>query len=184
MNRGTILFSANNPLTFDDPKNFFTLSDLKNLSETQNPVPFTNSHPESLNHETTVGQPGILLTVRSMRLFDLFPDKLIIDEHKVSFIYKGAFGIKSVHSVLIENITYVEAHTSFITGCLIIIDSSNYLHPIELKIENLRKDAAYRARKLIQGLVHSRNLKMDNSKLSLYDLENNMEKLGEVRGED
>lgn len=184
MNRGTILFSANNPLAFADPKISFPSADLKKLPGTRNAITLTDRQTKSQDTKSTVDQPGILLTVRSMRIFDLFPDKLIIDEHKVSFIYKGAFGIKSVHSVLIENITYVEAHTSFLTGCLVIVDSSNYLHPVELKIENLRKDAAHRARKLIQGLVHSKNLKMDNSRLSLYDLENNMEKLGEVIGED
>ena len=125
-----------------------------------------------------------LLTVRSIRIFDFFPDKLIIDENKVSFIYKDGFGIKSIHSVLIENITYVEAHTSLITGTLVVVDSSNYRHPIELKINNLRKDAAIRARKLIQGLVHAKNTKVDLSQLSPYDLENNLEELGRVAGED
>ncbi|MBI2593352.1 hypothetical protein HYW44_01800 [Candidatus Daviesbacteria bacterium] len=125
-----------------------------------------------------------LLTLRSMRILDLFPDKLIIDENKVSFIYKSAFGVKSIHSVLIENITYVEAHTSLFTGCLVVTDSSNYRHPIELKIENLRKDAAIRARKLIQGLVHAKTLKIGFSQLSPYDVENNLEELGRVTGED
>lgn len=125
-----------------------------------------------------------LLTLRSMRILDLFPDKLIIDENKVSFIYKSAFGVKSIHSVLIENITYVEAHTSIFTGCLVVTDSSNYRHPIELKIENLRKDSAIRARKLIQGLVHAKTLKIEFSQLSSFDLENNLEELGRVTGED
>lgn len=125
-----------------------------------------------------------LLTIRSMRILDFFPDKLIIDENKVSFIYKDAFGVKTIHSVLIENITYVEAHTSFISGSLVVTDSSNYRHPIELKIDNLRKEAAIRARKLIQGLVHAKTLKLDFSQLSPYDLENNLEELGRVTGED
>jgi hypothetical protein len=186
VNRGTILFSAKNPLAFANPKTSFSSFNSKSSPETPNPITLPEKQAIFQNLESAaVGQSsGILLIVRSMRIFDLFPDKLIIDEHKVSFIYKGAFGVKSIHSVLIENITYVEAHTSFMTGCLVIIDSSNFLHPIELKIENLRKDAANRARKLIQGLLHAKNLKMDNSKLSLYVMENNMEKLGEVGGED
>jgi len=125
-----------------------------------------------------------LLVVRSIRFFDFFPDKLIIDENKVSFIYKDAFGVKSIHSVLIENITYVEAHTSLMTGTLVVVDSSNYRHPIELKINNLRKESAIRARKLIQGLVHAKNSKTDLSEFSAYDLENNLEELGRVAGED
>lgn len=140
---------------------------------------------ESQNLNSLVNKShNTLLTVRSMRIFDFFPDKLIIDENKVSFIYKDALGVKSIHSVLIENITYVEAHISFISGTLVVKDSSNYRHPIELRIENLRKDAAIRARKLIQGLVHAKTLKMDFSELSPYELECNLEELGRVTGED
>lgn len=140
---------------------------------------------ESKNLNTLVDKThNTLLTIRSMRIFDFFPDKLIIDENKVSFIYKYAFGVRSIHSVLIENITYVEAHTSLVTGCLVVMDSSNYRHPIELKIENLRKDAAIRARKLIQGLVHAKTLKMDFSQFNPHDLEDNLEELGRVKGED
>ena len=125
-----------------------------------------------------------LLTIRSMRIFDLFPDILIVDENKISFIYRDAFGVKSIHSVLIENITYVEAHTSLFTGCLVVMDSSNYRHPIELKIENVRKHAAVRARKLIQGLVHAKTLKLDLNQLSPFELEKKLEELGMVNGED
>lgn len=125
-----------------------------------------------------------LLTVRSMRIFDFFPDRLIIDENKVSFIYKDGFGVRSIHSVLIENITYVEAHTSLLTGSLVVTDSSNYRHPIELRIDNLRRGAAIRARKLIQGLVHAKTLKLDLSQLCPFDLENSLEELGQVKGED
>lgn len=139
--------------------------------------------PQNLNSLVNKAH-NTLLTVRSMRIFDLFPDKLIIDENKVSFIYKDAFGVKSIHSVLIENITYVEAHTSLVTGCLVVMDSSNYRHPIELRINNLRKESAIRARKLIQGLVHAKISKADFSKFSAYDLENNLEELGQVKGED
>lgn len=152
--------------------------------------PVDNSDPQEKSGEAqglnslVIKTQNTLLIVRSIRIFDFFPDKLIIDENKVSFIYKDAFGVKSIHSVLIENITYVEAHTSLITGTLVVVDSSNYRHPIELKINNLRKDAAIRARKLIQGLVHAKVSKADLSQLSPYDLENSLEELGRVAGED
>lgn len=142
--------------------------------------PSESQNPSSLADKSCI----TLLTVRSIRWLDLFPDKLIIDENKVSFIYKDAFRVRSIHSVLIENITYVEAHTSFLKGCLVVTDSSNYRHPIELKLDNLRKDAAIRARKLIQGLIYAKTLKMDFGELNPFDLEKNLEKLGRVLGED
>lgn len=186
LSRGSIQFYINGPPPiakstgstfskyFTDPKESSKEND---ILQTQ---PEQAQNLESLVNKTRT----TLLTVRSMRIFDFFPDKLIIDENKVSFIYKDAFGVKSIHSVLIENITYVEAHTSLITGCLVLVDSSNYRHPIELKINSLRKESAIRARKLIQGLVHAKISKTDFSRFTPYDLENNLEELGRVAGED
>ncbi len=185
LNRGSIRFYINGPPPIAKhigepyPVN---LADIQ-----QNPYEInlidSNPKPDTINLPTTTTH-GVLLTVRSIRIFDFFPDKLIIDENKISFIYKGAFGVKSIHSVLIENITYVEAHTSILTGCLVVIDSSNYRHPIELKIDNLRKEAAIRARKLIQGLIHARTLNMDFSKYNSFEMESNLEEFGMVKGED
>lgn len=184
LNKTGIRFYINGPPPIAKTEDYFSGLNLLNyqLSPSANGI----DHSQDLNKfdSLTTSTQRNLLTLRSIKLLDFFQDKLIIDENKVSFIYNGAFGVKSIHSVLIENITYVEAHTSLISGCLVVIDSSNYRHPIELKIENIRKDAAVRARKLIQGLINAKILKMDLSLLDPYDLENYMEKLGRVVGED
>lgn len=180
VSKGSISFYINGPpphpayMTDSSPGE----TESSQINEPQTPQNTSSSRP--LTDKAT----DILLSIRSMRLFDLFPDKLIIDENKVSFIYKDTFGTKSIHSVLIENITYVEAHTSLISGSLVVIDSSNYRHPIELRINNLRKEAAIRARKLIQGLIHAKILKIDFTKYSTFDMEKSLEELGEVIGED
>lgn len=162
---------------------------LVNLTNPQTPQTQADDTQEQLdepqNLNALVNKSQItLLSVRSIRFFDFFPDKLSIDENKVTLIINDAFSVKSIHSVLIENITYVEAHMSLLCGSLIVTDSSNYWHPIELKIDNLRKEAAIKARKLIQGLVYAKTLKLDFGQLSPYDLENNLEELGRVTGED
>lgn len=186
LNKGSIQFYINGPPPLAKLTNVTTIPSLIKLVNSQDNVPTTSTEKQEfpninlLIHRTQ----DTLLTIRSMWVLDLFPDKLTIDEVKVSFIYNSAFGVKSIHSVLIENITYVEAHTSLLSGSLIIVDSSNYRHPLELRIENLRKEAAIRARKLIQGLIHAKNLKMDISQFTPYDLENNMEELGRITGED
>lgn len=186
LSRGSIQFYINGPPPIarsTGPPSFVNLTDAHTSQTKINDSKEILQEPQNLNSLVNKTH-NTLLAVRSMRIFDFFPDKLIIDENKVSFIYKDAFGVKSIHSVLIENITYVEAHTSLITGCLVVMDSSNYRHPIELRINNLRKESAIRARKLIQGLVHAKISNADFSKFSAYDLENNLEKLGQVKGED
>lgn len=190
LGRGSIQFYINGPPPIARSTGLPSLINLINSQDTAENINLTDkSFPSDkqdlLNLDSLVNKThNPLLTVRSMRIFDFFPDKLIIDENKVSFIYKDAFGVKSIHSVLIENITYVEAHTSLFTGCLVVADSSNYRHPIELKIENLRRDAAIKARKLIQGLIHAKTLKIDCSQFNPFELENNLEELGRVTGED
>lgn len=186
LSRGSIQFYINGPPPIaksTGPPFWDNLNDIQDApSETNDSLEHTQG-PQNLNSLVNKTH-NTLLTIRSIRIFDFFPDKLIIDENKVSFIYKDAFGVKSIHSVLIENITYVEAHTSLITGCLVVVDSSNYRHPIELKIENLRKEAAIRARKLIQGLVHAKTLQLDLTELTAFELEQRLEELGMVTGED
>lgn len=143
----------------------------------------TGDSPESL--QSLSGKSKIpLLTVKSIFWFDFFPDKVIIDQHKVSFIYKDAFGIRSIHSVLIENITYVEASTGLLTGKLMVTDSTNYRVPIDLVLTNLRRLDAIRARKLIQGLMQAKRGGIDLSKFELFELELELENLGQVIGED
>lgn len=149
-------------------------------------------HPSSLNNLSESKDINVLvnqshttlLAVKSMKIFDFFPDHLSVDENKVTIIYNAAFNVKSIHSILIENITYVEAHLSLLCGSLVIVDSSNYRHPLELRIDHLPKEAAVRARKLIQGLVQAKNLQLDFRKLPTSDLEYSLEELGRVTGED
>lgn len=186
LSRGTIQFYINGPQPIAQstgppfPENFTnSRSSAIETHDSQEKL----TEPQNINSLVDKTH-NALLTVRSIRIFDFFPDKLIIDENKVSFIYKDAFGVKSIHSVLIENITYVEAHTSLLTGALVVMDSSNYRHPIELRINNLRKEAAIRARKLIQGLVNAKISRVDFSELSPFELEDNLEELGRVTGED
>ncbi len=182
LNRGSIQFYINGPPPIAKSNGLY---DLINLTIPQTPQTLGDDTQKKLeepqNLYSLVNKThNTLLTIKSMWILDFFPDKLIIDENKVSFIYNEAFGVQSIHSVLVENITYVEAHTSLISGSLVVMDSSNYRHPIELRMDNLRKDAAIRARKLIQGLVNAKTLKLDFSQLSPYDLENDLEELGNV----
>lgn len=125
-----------------------------------------------------------LLEISSIFIFDLFPDKLTIDENKVNFIYKEAFWIRSIHSILIENIAYVEVRLSILTGTLIIMDMSNFRVPQTYEIKNLTRKNALRARKLIQGLVHAKKTGIDFNQFDCSELECNLEDLGRVTGED
>lgn len=125
-----------------------------------------------------------LLIIKSILVFDFVPDKLVVDENKVTIIHKDFWGIRSIHSILIENISYVEVVTGVLSATLHLTDSTNSREPIHLSISNLPRDKAVRARKLIQGLVQARKTNIDFSTFTPRELEYYLEQLGEVGGED
>lgn len=175
-------------ISLDKPPPFLHISraytPFRSRPFTQQPPPEQKQSSEKLKALVAKTQKT-LFSATSMLLFDLFPDKLTIDENKVNFIYNDIFGTKYIHSVLIENIVYVEVQLSLLTGTLIVMDSSNFRAPSALIIKNLKKTDALKARKLIQGLVHAKIVGVDFDEFDNCDeLESELEKLGKVIGED
>jgi hypothetical protein len=172
--RGSIDFNLGNP-----PPNGYIP-----ISSSSFPLKHLQQNDQHQLHTLVAKTQSPLLTVKSIFWFDFFPDKMIIDQNKVSFIYKDMLGIRSIHSVLIENITFVEARTGLLTGKLIVTDSTNYRIPIDLVLENLKRSDAIKARKLIQGLMQAKRDKIELDTVDLYQLAIDLENLGQVKGED
>lgn len=82
-------------------------------------------------------------------LFELIPNEVIIDLHKVSFIDKTLM-FKNVTSIFIKDIAKVEVSNDFLFATLEII---NVTQTIELSIKHLKKDEARNAIAIIQGLM-------------------------------
>jgi len=107
----------------------------------------------------------ILLHISATFPFDMCPDHLIVDENKVSVIRNDFFGIKHVHSVLIEDITDVSVDTGLLFANIKIVDSDNPRFPVTYTIDYLKKRDALSARDLIQGLiaVQRKGINTDNT---------------------
>ena len=180
MNTGSLDFRLNK---FPGSPNYLNFYSPPTDTKLPDPPKDEKENNQVLNNLITKTQKT-LLEVKSIFIFDLFPDKLIIDQNKVNFIFKDAFGVSSIHSILIEFIAFVEVHLSFLTGTLLVVDMSNFRIPMSLIIKNLKRRDALRARKLIQGLIHAKKVGIDFNQFESTELENRLENLGNVLGED
>lgn len=122
----------------------------------------------------------ILLKIYTMFPFDPFPDCLTIDENKVNFV-SHELGTERLHTVFIENISYVTVDTIPFSATLNITDSTSERFPVLLQIKWLKKEDAFRARRLIHGLMAAKRTGIDFSVFDKNELIIELEKLGEAR---
>lgn len=133
---------------------------------------------ESLKKETT----STLYKFHTVFPFDFFPDEITIDENKVSIISWNFFLNYDVRSILIEDITDVTVECGPFFAALTLVDSSNFRFPITVKIEYLKKKEAIMARKLIQGLILTKNRQIGLHSLSISQARKDLSSLGETGG--
>lgn len=126
----------------------------------------------------------IVYRVNSLFPFDFFPDSLVVDELKVSFIF-AAFLNKEVISILIKDITDVLVETNIFFGSVIVSggdyegNASQGDEKGPLTIRFLNRSEAYKARQIIMGLMIYQDQKVDTSKFSIPDLIQKTQQLGE-----
>jgi hypothetical protein len=106
--------------------------------------------------------------------FEVFPNEVIIDIHKVSFIDK-TFLFKNVTSIFIKDIAKVEVTNDIFFATLEII---NVTETICLKIKHLEKDDARTALALIQGLMVGYKNNIDLARLDPENTFDELMKLG------
>lgn len=87
--------------------------------------------------------------IKAFWIFELFPNEVVIDIHKVSFIDKTLM-FKNVTSIFIKDIAKVEVTNDIFFATLEII---NVTQTISLQIKHLKKDDARNALAIIQGLM-------------------------------
>ena len=108
--------------------------------------------------------------------FVFFPNEVIIDINKVTIIYRNFFASEQVHSVLIKDISDVVVETNPIFAMLRIVDIGYTDNTID--VNYLKRSAAQRARRVIQGLVMIHRHGIDLAKVECADLLQKVENLG------
>src|SRR3989344_474735 len=112
--------------------------------------------------------------------FDLFPDDLVIDENKITFITRDFWKVERVHSVYLKDISDCIVQTTIFFASLNVVDlgfRDNWIGINFLKIGD-----ALRARRIIQGLMVAHKLDLDLSAVPVETLDDKMETLGQAQG--
>lgn len=104
----------------------------------------------------------ILLTISSHKFpVDLFPDTINVEEGRVTIIVRYFFLSSQIHSVDIKDISNILINTSPFFAELVIV--SKTFAQNEIRINNLRKEEAVFARRIIEGLRMFENKQIDTS---------------------
>lgn len=147
------------------------------------------SHTKTEMEQIEIATPTsrLLLQIEDHFPMDPWPDKLIIDEIKVSFVYNRPLSSGHVVSVLVKDITDVGAESNPLYSALKVVSQD---HPEEpkpgsskgpLMMKFLNKKEASAAKRLIFGLMIMHDRKVDTSKMSVEELKKRADELGRVR---
>ena len=119
-----------------------------------------------------------LLQVSSYFPFDLFPDEIVVDNDNVAIITREFFSTEQIYNIPLEEIEDVTISTIPFFATLIITDKRYKDTPVRVKY--LPKDEAYKAQRLIRGLITAKKQGVDLGKLNKDDLLQKAEELGKI----
>ena len=119
--------------------------------------------------ENVVNESHIVLAqAKSVFPFQLFPDTVSIDRHKLTIIYRQFWGVEKTVSVPIENIKNIEADIGPFLGSL-NITSDLFINNTQ-EVKYLTSGDARRIQKLVQGAVVAQREEIDLNKIGTKKL--------------
>ncbi|HWT55519.1 MAG TPA: hypothetical protein VN031_00635 [Candidatus Microsaccharimonas sp.] len=118
----------------------------------------------------------ILIKARAVFPFQLFPDYLNIDRHKLTIIHRQFWGIEQTVSVPIENIKNVEADFGPFFGS-ITVTSDLFINNTQT-VHFLWRHEAKNIQKLLQGAIVAQREGIDLSKIEIKQLRKMLVDLG------
>lgn len=143
------------------------------------PTKSSGFYPDSVKFDSLLrGCKRMLLRISAIFPFDIFPDEIIIDECKVSVVFREFFFSDDIHSINIEMIRDVEVETGPFFAKLQILPDGYPSKPLIVKY--LRRKDAYQARSVIQGLMLAKRNSIDLRKVNDNDLLSKLEILGKT----
>ena len=124
----------------------------------------------------------ILLRIHTLFPFDLFPDTVCIDTNKMSITSRNFFFSESITTVLLKEMTDVTVETALFLAQLIIIYSHHPMKPMTVRITNLKRNDAIKAKEILQGLLVLHKEKVDLTNITSDKNMKQLESLGTSKG--
>lgn len=120
----------------------------------------------------------VLYRVTAIFPFDLFPDELVVDEIKVSVVFKK-FLYQATNTMLIKDIANVSVDNNWIFGSLVVRGEDDQKGNGPLVINRLDINRAKEARAIIQGLMIYLDQKIDTSQMPVEEVVQKTIELGQ-----
>ena len=137
----------------------------------------TNEDLDKLNK--LVADEVVLYQLSSVFPIDLFPTKISIEKTQVNFVDRIFFGAEEVTSVLIHSISNVEVDRTLFLATLRVTLMLPGQRPVVVK--NLWQHEAFKARRIIQGLMTGLSQDIDLSQVPSHELLMKVEELGSIK---
>lgn len=155
--------------TKDDPKeqdrqDSSKAKEKKDEDSKPHPDPKVEKQLENVVNESHV----VLAKANSVFPFQLFPDTISIDRHKLTIVHREFFGVEKTVSVPIENIKNIEADIGPFLGS-ITITSDLFINNTQ-EVKYLTSGDARRFQKLVQGAVVAQREEIDLNKIGTKKL--------------
>ncbi|PIP63680.1 hypothetical protein CO165_03865 [Candidatus Roizmanbacteria bacterium CG_4_9_14_3_um_filter_33_18] len=126
----------------------------------------------------TLDSEIILLKIKTVFPFTLFPDTIIIDLNKLDIIKQDFFLTKRVNSIIHEDILNITVESGPILATLRI--TSRFFSGKPILITYLKKSEALQAKRLISGLIIARRKGVTLRGIEIEELLNKLEQLGKA----
>lgn len=138
-------------------------------------------------HRIAQRQDIELLRAQSVFPFSIFPDTVIIDTTKISVAKKQLFATEYITTIPLKDLADVNVQTVLFLGSLILkympqASSPGMTEPVNIRIPNLRRADAIKAKNILKGALVAKAEEIDISKLSPEEIKNVLRKFGETEG--
>lgn len=143
----------------------------------------TKQHLQTITDRHTIE----LLNVHSVFPFSIFRDRLIIDTTKVSVTRKQFFATEYITTIPLKDLADVTVQTVLFLGTINLeympqSQSPGMMRPIEVRIANLKREDAIRAKNILKGALVAKAEDIDIASLSPEEVVKILEKFGESQG--
>lgn len=115
--------------------------------------------------------------------FDLFPNKILIEQKQVIIIYKQFFFTSQDYHILIEDILMPIVETTLFFATLKLELGQGGFHQNPPPVTNLNKKEALKAKRIIVGLTVCQKENIDLSHLSKKEISEKVEEIGRYRSD-
>lgn len=138
--------------------------------------------------ETITARQDIeLLQVKSVFPYSLFPDTISIDTTKVTVAKKQLFATEYITTIPLKDLSDVNVQTALFLATLTLKYMPQAASPgmnqsVEVKIPNLRREDAIKAKNILKGALVAKAEEIDIAKLSPDEIEKVLHKFGESNG--